>query len=112
MTSKAFAIAFKLGAKLNNSYANAFSKAESIASKTVSKIAKIATGIAASIGVGSLLKDSTESFIQFENKMNEVFTLLPGISQEAMDKMNAQAMKFSKDFGVLPEQTVPALEGV
>ena len=52
---------------------------------------------------------STQSFISFEKQMNEVFTLLPGISRDAMDDMTGQVKDFSKEFGVLPQKVVPAL---
>ena len=52
---------------------------------------------------------SVNSFIGFEKQMNEVFTLLPGISRDAMDDMTGQVKDFSKEFGVLPQKVVPAL---
>lgn len=48
-------------------------------------------------------------FTAFQGQMNEVFTLIPGISQQAMDDMTGQVKDFSKEFGVLPEKVVPAL---
>lgn len=45
----------------------------------------------------------------FENQMNEVFTLLPNVSKTAMDAMSDDVLKFSRDMGVLPTETVPAL---
>lgn len=45
----------------------------------------------------------------FENQMNTVFTLLPGISQAAMDAMTNDVLDFSKEMGILPTETVPAL---
>lgn len=76
--------------------------------------AKIAKGIGAGLlGLGVItataLGASANSFVNFQNDMNEVFTLLPGISGEAMDEMSGQVLDFSKDFAVLPEQVVPAL---
>lgn len=61
---------------------------------------------AALVGIGVA---ATSSFISFQDKMNEVFTLLPGISQQGMDEMTAQVKAFAKEYGVLPEQVVPAL---
>ena len=61
--------------------------------------------LAAGAGFGVLLKEG----MSFERGMAEVFTLLPGISQTAMDGMIAETRNFSKEFGVLPEQTIPAL---
>lgn len=41
--------------------------------------------------------------------MNEVFTLLPGISERAMAQMSDQVLAVGTEFGFLSEQTVPAL---
>lgn len=80
--------------------------------EALGKGAALAAGAAvvgAGVAVGKFAADSTESFVSFQNQMNEVFTLLPGISQGAMDQMSAQVLQFSKDFGTLPEEVVPAL---
>jgi TP901 family phage tail tape measure protein len=69
----------------------------------VTAAAAVATAVAG-IGVAGVL-----AFSGFQGSMNEVFTLLPGISQDAMDKMSGQVLDFSRDFAVLPEQVVPAL---
>ena len=45
----------------------------------------------------------------FENQMNEVFTLMPGMSAKAMDAMTKDVLDFSKEMGTLPEEAVPAL---
>ena len=76
--------------------------------KKISKQAKMlgaAVG-AAAIGIGIA---GTMAFVDFERSMNEVFTLIPGTSQDAMDAMTNDVKKFSKEFGVLPEKIVPAL---
>ena len=65
--------------------------------------AAITTALAGIAGAGII------SFMGFERQMNEVFTLLPGISQQAMGAMSDQVKTFSTDFGVLPEQVIPAL---
>lgn len=64
----------------------------------------LAGGAVAGIGVAGI-----KAFGDFESQMNEVFTLLPGISQEAMGQMSDQVLQFSQDMGVLPEEVVPAL---
>jgi TP901 family phage tail tape measure protein len=78
----------------------------------------IATGATVAIGAGiagagvavtKFTSDSVKEFASFQQGMNEVFTLLPGITQEAMDKMSDDVLAFSKDMGVLPEKVVPAL---
>jgi TP901 family phage tail tape measure protein len=45
----------------------------------------------------------------FENQMNEVFTLLPNMSKTAMDAMTDDVLEFSREMGTLPSETVPAL---
>jgi TP901 family phage tail tape measure protein len=76
--------------------------------KKIAKQAKLlgaAVG-AAAIGIGVA---GTMAFVDFERSMNEVFTLVPGTSQDALDAMTNNVKKFSKEFGVLPEKIVPAL---
>lgn len=71
----------------------------------MAKAAFAAFGTAAVAGAAK----SLTAFVGFEQKMNEVFTLLPGISSDAMDSMTGQVKDFSKEFGVLPDEVVPAL---
>lgn len=70
-------------------------------------------GWVAGLGIGVLMASAISpgiaAFGTFEKQMNEVFSLLPGISQSAMDDMSGQVKKFAKDFGVLPDQVVPSL---
>jgi TP901 family phage tail tape measure protein len=73
---------------------------------TTAVVGAFAVGGAAVAGFAS---DSVNHFADFQASMNEVFTLLPGISQDAMGDMSHQVEQFSKDFGVLPEKVVPAL---
>ena len=54
-------------------------------------------------------KTAVESSTKFHNGMNEVFTLLPGISSSSMKKMENDVKSFAKEFGVLPEEEIPAL---
>lgn len=78
--------------------------AESAGRKMATKFAKgIALAGAAAIG------KSVMDFAGFEQGMNEVFTLMPGITGDAMGKMTQQVKDFSTEFGVLPTETVPAL---
>ena len=46
---------------------------------------------------------------EFESGMNRVFTLLPGITEDAMGEMEDDLMAFSREMGILPEEAVPAL---
>jgi len=76
--------------------------------KNAAKKLAIATTVAA-VAVSGFAIASTNEFVKFEQGMNEVFTLMPGITQSAMDNMSKEVKQFSKDFGVLPEKVVPAL---
>lgn len=59
-------------------------------------------------GVAGLTK-SVFDFAGFDKGMNEVFTLMPGITGDAMDQMSEQVKDFATDFKVLPTDVVPAL---
>jgi len=74
----------------------------------VGKVAIAAGTAIAAAGVAGAVK-SVAAFTEFEGSMNEVFTLLPGISESAMSEMSGQVKDFSKEFGVLPDEVVPAL---
>lgn len=67
-------------------------------------------GFAAAAGAATAFAASgVKAFSEFQEQMNEVFTLLPGISEKEMGKMSGQVKDFAKEFGVLPEKVVPAL---
>ena len=74
----------------------------------VGKVALAAGTAIAAAGVAGAVK-SVAAFTEFQGSMNEVFTLLPGITDEAMSEMSGQVKNFSKEFGVLPDEVVPAL---
>lgn len=79
-------------------------KLAGVASKAA--LGALAAAGAAIAGVGVA---GVKEFVGFQNSMNEVFTLLPGITAESMGKMQEDVKSFAKEFGVLPDQTVPAL---
>ena len=64
-----------------------------------------AVGVAAA---GAALK-GLSAFSNFETQMNEVYTLLPGISEDAMSDMEGQVKDFSREFGVMPDELIPSL---
>jgi len=66
----------------------------------------VAAGV---VAAGAVAVTGIIKAIDFDTQMREVFTLLPGISGEAMNEMSGQVKKFSTDFGVLPNDVVPAL---
>ena len=63
----------------------------------------------AGAAMGAFAAKSVKEFASFEQGMNEVFTLLPGISKQSMGKMTDDVMNFSRSMGVIPEEVVPAL---
>ncbi len=76
---------------------------------TFKKIGALAAGAFSAVAVVSFGKDTVNTFTTFENKMNEVFTLLPDMSETAMDKLSKQTEALAKKMGRLPTETVPAL---
>lgn len=78
---------------------------------TMSRVGKTAALAFAAVGTAAVAgaAKALTSFVDFQGQMNEVFTLLPGISQDAMDDMTGQVKGFAKEFGVLPDEVVPAL---
>lgn len=72
-------------------------------------LAAAAAVTGAAVATVKFAADSVGAFADFEQGMNEVFTLLPGITQEAMDHMSADVLAFAKQAGVLPEDVIPAL---
>ena len=61
------------------------------------------------LGGIALMGKSVFEFADFDTGMREVFTLMPDISAEAMSEMEGQVKDFSAEFGVLPNETIPAL---
>ena len=79
---------------------------------SIGKVASVAAvaGIAAvGVAASAVAIKGLAAFTSFERGMNEVFTLLPSISGAAMDDMEKQVLNLSKEFGVLPDEVVPAL---
>lgn len=78
-------------------------------------VGKVAAGavvggtVAAGAAIAGLGALATNEFVGFDQQMREVFTLMPDISQSAMDDMSGQVKDFSSEFGVLPDKVVPSL---
>lgn len=64
---------------------------------------------AATAAVTAFGVESFNAFNDFQTGMNEVFTLLPGITQEAMGGMETEVQRFMNTTGRLSEETLPAL---
>lgn len=65
--------------------------------------------IAAGAAVVKFSQESLKAFTDFEKGMSEVFTLLPGISGEAMEAMSQDVIAFSQEAGRLSSEVVPAV---
>ncbi len=59
--------------------------------------------------LGSFIGGSVEAFGAFQQRMNEVFTLLPDITGPEMAKMTDDVKAFSRETGRLPDEVIPAL---
>ena len=80
--------------------------------KSFGKAAVAGLAIAAAAMTAAIIKFSVEAlqaFAEFEKGMNEVYTLLPGISKRQMGKMQADVLGLSREMGVLTTDMVPAL---
>ncbi len=71
------------------------------------QINKVFAGLGVAAGAGAA--KAISEFRAFEDGMLEVFTLMPGISKEAMDIMERDVLATSKAIGVLPEEVIPSL---
>lgn len=76
---------------------------------TTLKNGVLLAGAAITTAIAGITASAMTSFIGFERQINEVFTLLPDSSQQAMNAMSNQVKDFATDFGVLPKDVVPAL---
>ncbi len=87
--------------------------------KQASKMGKGLKQALAVVGVGSFVAlgaaavkfgaDSIKAFQKFEDASNEVFTLLPNLSQKATDEMRADMLRFGTEVGRTTDETIPAL---
>jgi TP901 family phage tail tape measure protein len=95
-----------------------FKQVDGAADNTQTKLSKFGNAIGSAVKVGAIagvavgvaaIGKGVTAFADFERSMNEVFTLIPGTSKEAMDAMTQDVKNFSREFGVLPDRVVPAL---
>jgi TP901 family phage tail tape measure protein len=95
-----------------------FKQVDGAADNTQTKLSKFGNAIGTAVKVGAIagvavgvaaIGKGVTAFADFERSMNEVFTLIPGTSKEAMDAMTQDVKNFSREFGVLPDRVVPAL---
>ena len=76
--------------------------------RQMTKIGVASTGIAAA-GVAAFAVESVKAFSEFEKGMNEVFTLMPTMSEKAFGEMSDQVLELATEMNRLPEEVVPAL---
>ncbi|TCX51924.1 phage tail tape measure protein [Dehalobacter sp. 14DCB1] len=103
-----FSAIFKAQDKVSATLSN-INKNGNVLESTFKKLAAAAAGVFALDKIKDFGVDSLKAFASFEQGMNEVFTLLPNASDAALGEMTNQVKAFSKEMGILPEQTVPAL---
>ena len=115
MTTKYLSVVFTGEDK---SATKTFKEVDGAADKTQTKLSKFGNAIGSAVKVGAIagvavgvaaIGKGVTAFADFERSMNEVFTLIPGTSKEAMDAMTKDVKNFSTEFGVLPDRVVPAL---
>lgn len=66
--------------------------------------------IGAGAAIGAFVAGATGEFAKFDDQMREVFSIMPGISKAAMDKMKADVLDVSKQYGILTDDLIPALQ--
>ncbi len=86
-------------------------KMKAWAKATMARMAAIAKAgvLIASAAFGIFAYKSLKEFASFEKGMQEVFTLMPGLTKSAMKAMEQSVLKFSRTMGIIPEEVVPAL---
>lgn len=85
-------------------------KTEGFASGFAAKMKDLAVPLAAvGAAAGAAAVYGVKQFADFEQGMNQVFTLIPDISAEMRDQMVADVKKISSEMGIMTEQTIPAL---
>jgi len=84
---------------------------ESLTDKITKNLGNIAAGaaVAAGAAIVKFAQDSMAAFSQFDKGIREVFTLMPGMTSEAMDKMSQDVLNFSVATGQSATDSVAAL---
>ena len=59
-----------------------------------------AGAVVAGVAIAAMAAKGVKDFIQFEKKMTEVFTLLPGLTKEAEKEMSDDMRNLSKTMGI------------
>ena len=95
-------------------FANSLNSAQKTFENAGKKMASAGAALSKSItlpimAIGAGLGALGKGAMDMEKSMAEVFTLMPGMTQDAMDGMTDEIKNFSKEFGMLPEEVIPAL---
>jgi TP901 family phage tail tape measure protein len=83
--------------------------------KNIDKLGKAAGAavlgatVVAGAAIAGVATKGVMEFVKFEDQLNEVFTLLPGISGVAMAEMEKQVLDTSVAMGRMPDEIIPAL---
>jgi TP901 family phage tail tape measure protein len=97
-------------ASLGTHFDAAKAKLAGIVSSVATTMKSLALPIAAAgAAVGAAAVYGVKKFADFEQGMNQVFTLMPGASAEVRDQMIADVKKISSEMGIMTDQTIPAL---
>lgn len=84
-------------------------KTQALADLKAVSLAVSASAGAAAAAAGAMGMAGLQAFSSFEKGMNEVFTLLPGMTASAKEKMAADVNAMAAEMSVLPSQVIPAL---
>ncbi|HUW85457.1 MAG TPA: phage tail tape measure protein, partial [Methanoregula sp.] len=110
-------IAFPIGTDLTG-LKTGLAEAQGELDKTQAGFTKTLSQNAGKIGMGATIAGgaivggfavATKRAVDFETAMSEVFTLMPGMSKEAMDEMAKQTRDLSVEMGASTDEMVPAL---
>ena len=63
----------------------------------------------AGAALGAFVASGVQEFGRFDDQMRQVFSILPGISDEAMSSMEDQVKSLALEMGRLPEDIIPGL---
>ena len=97
-------------ASLGTHFDAAKAKLAGIATSVATTMKSLALPIAAAgAAAGAAAVYGVKKFADFEQGMNQVFTLMPGASAEVRDQMIADVKKISSEMGIMTDQTIPAL---
>lgn len=69
---------------------------------------RAAAGVGAA-AFGALATEGVRQFAALDTGMREVFTLMPGLSEQSMSQMTDDVLAFGEEYGLLSDQVVPAL---